>query len=188
VVSLHSTEHAGEGPIVVSSLLKVADADAAADKNKEAMEGYRAAEKFAAKLGNASLRSMAMVHAAEVQERLGETAEAAASYQQALLLDETQNEPHAAASDWFNYAQFLRRQLQPERLVFACLYRAEDLMSTTPGRELSTIVKAREESAARLGAGFRSVPANLSKLLSEALSLSASAFQSTGHSSPTQKN
>lgn len=188
VVSLHSAEHAGEGPIVVSSLLKVADADAAADKNKEAMEGYRAAEKFAAKLGNASLRSMAMVHAAEVQERLGDTAEAAASYQQALLLDETQNEPHAAASDWFNYAQFLRRQLQPERLVFACLYRAEDLMSTTPGEELSTIVKSREESAARLGAGSRSVPANLSKLLSEALSLSASAFQSKGRSSPTQKN
>ncbi len=177
VVSLHPAEHTAEGPMVVSSLLKVADADAAASKNKAAMDGYRAAEKFAAKLGNASLRSLAMVHAAEVQERLGETAEAAASYQQALLLDETQNEPHAAASDWFNYSQFLRRQQQPERLIFACLFRAEDLMSTTPGEELSTIVKARKESAARLGVQSRSVPANLSKLLSEALSLSASSFQ-----------
>ncbi len=187
VVSMHSAEHAGEGPVVVSSLLKVADADAAANKNKEAMDGYQAAEKFAAKMGNASLRSLAMVHAAEVQERVGETAEAAESYQQALLLDETQNEARATASDWFNFAQFLRRQQQPERLVFACLYRAEDLLRTTPGEELSTIVKAREESAARLGAESRSVPTKLSKLLSEALSLSAPAFKNAGHTSPIGK-
>ncbi len=177
VVSMHPHEHVEEGSIVISSLLKVADADAAAHRDKDAMEGYRAAEKFAAKLGNSSLRSLAMIHAADVQERMGSTAEAADSYQQALLLDETQNEPHATASDWFNFAQFLRRQNQPERLVFACLYRAEDLMSTNPGGELSTIVKAREESAIRLGTESHAVPANLSKLLSEALSLPASAFQ-----------
>jgi tetratricopeptide (TPR) repeat protein len=177
VVSMHPNEHMGEGTVVISTLLKVADADAAASRNKDAMDGYHAAEKFAAKLNNPSLRSLAMVHASEVQERTGEFAEAADSYQQALLLDETQNDSLSTASDWFNYAQFLRRHQQPERLVFACLYRAEDLMKPNPGKELSAIVNAREESAARLGSESRTVPDNLSKLLSEALSLPASSFQ-----------
>ena len=48
-----------------------------------------------------------MVHAAAVQEQLGEIANAAASYQQAIVLDETENEPQSTASDWLNYAQFL---------------------------------------------------------------------------------
>src|SRR5450432_4779421 len=103
------------------------------------MESHRAAEQFAVKLGSASLPTLAMVHAAEVQEHMGDAAAAAESYQQALLLDETKGEPQATASDWFNYAQFLRRQKQHERLVFGCLVRAEDIMNTTPGEALNAI-------------------------------------------------
>jgi tetratricopeptide (TPR) repeat protein len=176
VVSLHPKDHLAEGPAVVSALIKVADADASINRNKEALQNYQTAENFASKLGSASLRSLAMVHGAEVQEHLGEIGEAASSYQQALLLDETQGEPQATATDWFNYAQFLRRQKQPERFVYACLYRAEDIMNTTPGETLSAIVTARKESETRLGVASRSVPANLSKLLSEALSLPPSSF------------
>jgi hypothetical protein len=93
-----------------------------------------------------------------------------------VTLDETRGEPQAAAADWFNYGQFLHRQKQSESLVFACFFRAEDLMSTTPGEQLSAIVKARKESAARLGQAANALPAQLSKLLSEALSLPPSAF------------
>ena len=175
-VSTHAKEHAGEGPIVISALLKVADADAAAKRNKDALAGYFAAEKFAAKIGNPSLQSLAIVHTAAVEEQLGEAAKAAASYQQALLLDETANEPQATASDWFDYAQFLHRQKQPERLIYACLYRAEDIMNTTPGEALNAIIAARKESAGRLGAAANMVPGNLSRLLSESLSLPATAF------------
>jgi tetratricopeptide (TPR) repeat protein len=176
VVSLHPNDHVAEGATVVSALVKVADADAAIHRNREAMQNYQAANTFAVKLGDASLQSLALVHAAEVQEHMGEFAEAASSYQQALLLDEMKGELQATATDWFNYAQFLRRHTQPERLIFACLYRAEDRMTTTPGDTLTAIVTARKESAVRLGAEARSAPANLSNLLSEALSLSASSF------------
>jgi len=62
--------------------------------------------------------------------------------------------------------------------VFACFYRAEDLMRTTPGTELSAMASAREESEAQLGAEARSLPKQLSKLLSQALSLPPSAFPS----------
>jgi tetratricopeptide (TPR) repeat protein len=168
--------HAGEGPIVISALLKVADADAAAKKYSEALRGYQAAEQFAQKLKNPSLQSMALVHGADALESSGHPGDAAQSFQQALMLDETQGEPHATATDWFNYGQFLHRQKQPERLVFACYYRSEDLLNTTPGEELSIIVKERKASEARLGPEARTLPANLSKLLSQALSLPPSAF------------
>jgi tetratricopeptide (TPR) repeat protein len=176
VVGLHPNEHIGEGPAAISALLKVADADADAQHPQQALVGYQAAAQFAQKLGNVSLQTLAMVRTAEVQERNGEFAAAAQSFQDAVTLDETRGEPQAAASDWFNYGQFLRRQNQSDRLVFACFYRAEDLMSTTPGEQLSTIVKARQQSAARLGQMVNALPAQLSKLLSDALSLPPAAF------------
>ncbi len=176
VVGLHPDQHRGEGPAAISALIKVADADAAAQHPQQALVGYRAAAQFAQKLGNIPLESLAMLGAAAVQEHNGEFAGAAQSFQDAVTLDETQGEARAAAVDWFNYGQFLRRQKQPERLVLACFYRAEDLMSTTPGAELSAIVTARKESAARLGGEANAFPSHLSKLLSEALSIPSSAF------------
>ncbi len=176
VLGLHPNEHLGEGPAAISALLKVADADADAQRPQQALIGYQAAARFAQKLDNVSLQSLAIVRTAEIQERTGEFAAAAQSFQDAVTLDETRGEPRAAASDWFNFGQFLRRQNQSQRLVFACFYRAEDLMSTTPGEQLSAIVKARQETAARLGQVANALPAQLSKLLSEALSLPPAAF------------
>jgi tetratricopeptide (TPR) repeat protein len=178
-VGLHPMEHRGEGPAAISALLKVADADVVSQHLQQALLGYQAAAQFAQKLGNASLESLALVRAAEVQEHSGEFAGAAQSFQDAVTLDETQGEPTAAASDWFNYGQFLHRQKQAERLVFACFYRAEDLMSAKPGQGLSAIVQARQESAARIGPDAHALPAQLSRLLSEALSLPNSAFTGT---------
>ena len=180
IVAKHPVNHSGEGPTVISALIKVADADTAAQKNHEAIQGYDAAAQFSERIKNPNLQSLALAHAATAQEQSGAFADAAQSFQQALMLDETQGEEHAAATDWYNFGKFLRRQKQPEKLVFACFYRAEDLMSTRPGAALSAIVSARQESEARLGAESRSLPAQLSKLLSQALSLPPSAFPSPG--------
>ena len=179
-VSKHPAEHSGEGPTVISALVKVADADTAAQKNHEAIQGYNAAARFAERIRDASLQSLALAHAATAQDQAGAFADAAQSFQQALMLDETEGEERAAATDWYNFGRFLRRRKQPERLVFACFYRAEDLMSARPGTELSAMVAAREESETRLGAEARGLPAQLSKLLSQALSLPPSAFPSPG--------
>jgi tetratricopeptide (TPR) repeat protein len=180
IVAKHPANHSGEGPTVISALIKVADADTAVQKNHEAIQGYNAAAQFSERIKNPNLQSLALAHAATAQEQSGAFADAAQSFQQALMLDETQGEEHAAATDWYNFGKFLRRQKQPEKLVFACFYRAEDLMSTTPGGALSAIISARQESEARLGAESRSLPAQLSKLLSQALSLPPSAFPSPG--------
>lgn len=182
IVAKHPSNHVGEQPMVVSALVKVADADAAEKKIPEALIGYQRAAQFAEKIKNPGLQSLALVHAADTQERVGDAGAAAQLFQQALIVDETQGDPKAAATDWYNYGQFLRRQNQPERLVFACFFRAQDLMSTTPGEELTTIAAAVTASEARLGPAARALPARVSQLLSEALSLSATAF-----SAPTSR-
>ena len=180
-VAKNSTEHNGEGPTVISALIKVADADAASQKIGEALTSYRAAAQFAEKLKDPALHSLALVHAADAQEQVGSIGEAALLFQQALVIDETEGEPHTAAIDWYAYGQFLHRRKQPERLVFACFYRAQDLLSTNPGKELDVAAVELKASEARLGLAVRALPAQISRLLSEALSLPSSAFTISSH-------
>jgi hypothetical protein len=147
-----------------------------AQRTSEALIGYRKATEFAEKIKHPGLQSLALAHAADAEERAGSASDAAQFFQQALIVDETEGDARAAATDWYNYGQFLRRHNLPERYVFACFFRAQDLLSTTPGEELSAIAAARAASEARLGASARALPGQLSKLLSEALSLGPSAF------------
>ena len=174
VVSKHPAEHVSERPAVISALINVADADAAARKFGEAIQGYQAAAQFAAKMGDTSLQSLALAHAAEAQENAGAIADAASSFQEALRIDQSSGEALGSATDWLNYGKFLQRQKQSEQLVFACFLMAEDLMRTTPGEELSTTAKARRESEMRLGGEAQSARARFPQLLTEALTLSIS--------------
>jgi tetratricopeptide (TPR) repeat protein len=178
IVAAHRTEHGGEGSTVIAALIKVADADAAAKQANEATQGYRAAIAFAEKTNEKTLGSLALVHLADLQEKQGDIAGAAQSFQRALTLDASLDDPRNAASDWLNYGEFLRREHQPERFVFACMVRAEELMKTTPGDELSVIVNARAESEARLGRDAATVRRQSEAIAKEALSLPGSAFSS----------
>ena len=98
------------------------------------------------------------------------------NYQRALAIDASLSDPVGAGSDWFNYGQFLRRQHQPERLVFACFLHAQELASNTPGAALTTIEQARAESEARLGREAAMVRRDSNAIAKEALELPASAF------------
>jgi len=175
-VAKNPTDHPGEGETVISALVKVADADAASQRTADAMNSYHAAAQFAAKLKNPSLQSLALVHAAEAQEHVGNPGDAASLFQQALMIDETEGAPRTAAIDWYNYAQFLRRHKQPERLVYACFYRAQDLLSSDPGKELDAAAAELKATEQQLGPAAHGLAPQISQLLSEALSLRPSKF------------
>jgi tetratricopeptide (TPR) repeat protein len=162
-------------------LLNVADADAAGHHPAAALQGYAAAAQFAQQLGDPSLQSLALAHAAEVHEQAGDLAGAAAAFQQALALDEKSVDGRNSAVDWFNYAQFLHRQKQPEMLVLACLLKSVELLSTSPGEEQAAAAKAEAESEARLGEGTRNVRAHLADFVRRAVSLPASVFNTVSH-------
>jgi tetratricopeptide (TPR) repeat protein len=176
IVASHPKEHLGEKNSVIAAFIKVADADAAVNRSARALEGYAAAIDFAKKADDKVLESLALVHRAELQEKQGDVSAAALSHQSALLLDAFLTDSRSTASDWLNYGQFLRRHKQPERMVFACLLRAEDLMSATPGDELSVMVGARRQSESTLGREAASVRKNSEAVWKEALSLPASSF------------
>ena len=174
LVARQPDQHRGENSTVLSALIKVADADAAAGQSKAALQGYSAAAQFAERSGEASFESLARAHAAEVLERIGSTAGAMRSYQASLKLDEQTGDARAAAIDWLNYGQFLRRQKQPNALVLACLLKAEDLVRATPGKELTAITRERQAAEERLGNQSAKVRSNLAQLLEKAASLSLS--------------
>ena len=161
---------------VIAAYIKVADANAVGGRWGEALEGYRAAIDFSAKAGDKALESLALVHRADLEEKRGDAAAAAQSYQRALALDALLPDARGAASDWLNYGQFLRRQHQQERFVFASMLRAEDLLSATPGDELSAVARARQESEARLGRDAAAVRHRKQAMATEALFLPTSAF------------
>jgi len=179
IVAAHRDEHTGEAITVIAALIKVADADAVVKQQAEALKGYEAAIQFAERTKANALGSLALVHLADLQEKTGKNVAATASYQQALAIDASVTDANSSASDWFNYAMFLRRQHQPERLVLACLLLAAELEKATPGPELSTIVQSRPESETRLGREAMNVRHSAANLEKEALSLPASAFSST---------
>jgi tetratricopeptide (TPR) repeat protein len=177
IVAAHHEEHVKEGSSVLAALVKVADADAAINHASDAKQGYDAAITFAGRGDDRTMQSLALVHLADLQEKQSDAAAAAQSYQRALALDALLSDPKSAASDWVNYGQFLRRQHEPERLVFACLLRAEDLLRDTPGEELSAVVKARSESEVRLGREAASIRAHRDAAANEAADLSTSLFK-----------
>jgi Tfp pilus assembly protein PilF len=158
------------GP-VLAAFIKVADADAAIHHWSGASKGYIAAAAFADQAGEQALESLALVHLADLQEKQSDFHASAQSYQRALQLDARLSDARSAASDWFNYAQFLHKQQQPERYVFACLVHAENVLQSAPGDELTVIAQARKESEARLGRRAAAIRRNLDELVTESIGL-----------------
>ena len=180
IVAAHPGDHHSEATTVIASVIKVADAEGVANHQDEALQGYNAAIQFAEKANAKTLESLAFVHLADLQEKRKRIAAAAAAYQRALAIDASLSDPVGAGSDWFNYGQFLGRQHQPERLVFACFLHAEEMASARRGPELSVIVQARAESEARIGSVAAAVRRSSAEVVKEALELPASSFSPPG--------
>jgi tetratricopeptide (TPR) repeat protein len=175
IVAARHEKNTADTSALLAALIKVADADAAVNHTSDASKGYNAAAGFANKVGDKALESLGLVHLADLQEKLGDAGGAARSYQRALQLDAGVSDPRSAASDWFNYAQFLRKQGQPERFVFAGLLHAENTLKNTPGDELRVIEQARRESELRLGNEASAIGRKADQIAAESLGLQIAA-------------
>lgn len=176
IVAAHREAHAGEATTILAALIKVADADTAIRQWDAALTGYTAAVGFAESSRDQALGSLALMHLGELQEKRGNAGAAAQAFQKALGLDGSLADRSSAASDWFNYGQFLQRQGKPERLAFVCFLQAEELVRATPGEELSAIANARQESEAKLGSEAGAARKMKDEFVKEALALPAAAF------------
>ena|SRR5271168_2523680 len=180
MVGAHPEQHGNDGRLTTGALIKVADADGRGHRPADAAMGYDAAAALAHSEGDAMMESLALAHHAEFEEVEGSRQRAAAFFQRALALDPSQMDVKDVAADWAEYGQFLRRSGQPERLAFACLLHAEQLLKDSPGgspgEELKAIGRLREASEKTLGREAAEVRNHLEEVLKVAVSLPAAAF------------
>ena len=175
IAARHEKNPAETAPLIVA-LIKVADADVGVSRTNEALKGYKAATNFAEKAREKTLESLALVHLADLQEKQTDIGGAAQSYQRALRLDAGISDARSTASDWFNYAEFLHKEQQPEKYVFACLLHAETVLQKNPGNELDVVTKVRKDSEARLGSEAASVRRNSDAIAAESINLQVAAL------------
>jgi len=154
IAETRKEEHKNDRAVLLSALIKIADADAAARRDAQALAEYETAVANAEKSSQWNLASLALVHLADLQDKQRDAAGALHSYQRGLALDQNLKEPASAAVDWFNYAQFLRRQKQPGELVLACLLEAEQLAGDSSLQERLAIEKAMQEVETGLPKGL----------------------------------
>ncbi|HYL61342.1 MAG TPA: tetratricopeptide repeat protein [Candidatus Methylomirabilis sp.] len=174
IVAARRQRNAQNAGALLAAFIKVADADAASNRAEDAARGYEAAANFAEKASEKTMESLALAHLADLQEKQGDIAGAAQSYQRALRLDADVADAKSVASDWFNYGQFLRKEQQPERFALACFLRAESSLKDSAGEEFEAVKQARAQSEGRLGKEARAVRERLDNVAEEALKLSLS--------------
>jgi pentatricopeptide repeat protein len=160
----------------ISATIRLADDDSAVNGANPAQSEYLSAVALAERMGDTKLASLALVHLADLQDRTGDVKSAAESYQRALALDAKANDPHAEASDWFNYGQFLRRHGLPDVLAYACVLHAEQLLASSGGPDLETVKKVRSQMESHLPKRAAVSQKNLPALLVQAADLPASSF------------
>jgi tetratricopeptide (TPR) repeat protein len=166
-----SQDPALRGEQVVSATIQLADDEARTNHASAALTEYNSAIALAEKSKDTKLEGVALAHQADLQDRSGDIASAAHSYQRALTVDAMSGDARSEAFDWFNYGQFLRRHNQPDELVYACFVRAENLLAGTGGSDLQTVQAARDQAASRMGAKAGILQKELSALLARATSL-----------------
>jgi tetratricopeptide (TPR) repeat protein len=171
IVAARHEKGMASAPQILAALIKVADADAAAGQSSDAAKGYSAAMGFAQKAGESTLESLAAAHQAELQEKQGDAEGAAESYQLALRTDANVKDAHSVASDWFNYAQFLKREKQPDRYVLACLLKAEKALQGASGEDVSTVKDAVKTTQQEMGRQAAVVEREFEATAAEALRL-----------------
>jgi tetratricopeptide (TPR) repeat protein len=157
--------------------IQLADDEARLSQTSASLRDYNAAVSLAEAGGDSKLESVALAHLADLQEKAGYTAAAAAAHQRGLVLDAKTNDSQGEAFDWFNYGQFLRRHAVPDDLAYACLIRAEDLLASHGGDDLKTVEAARREMDSHLGKKASDVRQNLPQLLASAENLPPGSFR-----------
>jgi tetratricopeptide (TPR) repeat protein len=110
---------------VIAVVIRMADCQARASENTEAIRSYRLAENLAEETKQWKLESVADVNEAAMQAHRGNLAEALRLYQSALRLDDETGDRTAGAEDWLTYGRFLNEEGFPARLAYACFVKTE---------------------------------------------------------------
>jgi Tfp pilus assembly protein PilF len=166
-----SQDPALEWQQVITASIQLADDEARTNQMPAALASYDSVIALAEKGNDAKLESLALAHRADLQDKTGDIAAAAQSFQRGLALDSKIGDPRNGAFDWFNYGQFLRRRNQPDEIVYACFLHAESLLAGTSGSERATVEAERRQVARKMGKKAGAAQKELPALLARATSV-----------------
>lgn len=180
LAAAHTDQQHASSSQVVSVAIKLGDALMRINQPARAVETYQSAATLAERDSETQLESLALAQLADLQEKEGDAAAAARSYQRSLALDAHSTDARSEAAHWFNYGEFLSRRGALDELAYACFLRAESLLEPASGAELATIKKIRAQTETRLGRKAAAVRKELAAVLAKATSLQDSALTGTG--------
>ena len=127
---------------VVAIILQLAECQGHANRSRDALRSFELGGKIAAQSTDKKLQSLVAVQEAEYDVTHGELKKAMQLYQQALRLDSQVDDSRSAAVDWYNYGLLLRRAQYPERFVYACLWKADSLLQSSPAVPEAKVIAA----------------------------------------------
>jgi tetratricopeptide (TPR) repeat protein len=157
---------------IIGIILRMADCQARSSENDFALKSYAMAEQLALQTKQPKLESIAAVNEARLLAKMGRLDDALQLYQRALQLDSQNSDTEAAAVDWFAYSRFLDESGFSDRLVYACLLKAESeakLASKSPLPE--SVTNLRERLEKRLGGSATTIRRDPEPSLQQALTL-----------------
>lgn len=157
---------------IIGIILRMADCQARSAETDFALKSYAMAEQLALQTKQPKLESIAAVNEASLLAKLGRRDDALQLYQKALQLDSTNSDIEAAAVDWFAYSRFLDESGFSDRLVYACLLKAESeakLASKSPLPD--SVSNIRQKLEKRLGGTATSIRRDPEPSLQQALAL-----------------
>jgi tetratricopeptide (TPR) repeat protein len=157
---------------IIGIILRMADCQSRSEETDFALKSYAMAEQLALQTKQPKLESIAAVNEASLLAKLGRLDDALQQYQKALQLDSANSDTEAAAVDWFAYSRFLDESGFSDRLVYACLLKAEfeaKLASKSPLPD--SVSNIRQKLEKRLGGTATSIRRDPEPSLQQALAL-----------------
>ncbi len=134
---------------IVPVILQLGDCQVKIGKQLDAAKSYDLARTVAAKTGLTHYETVAAGSEADLLAKLGQNADALRLFQSALKLDAQLDDHSGEATDWYNFALLLRSQHR-EDLAYACLLRAEELMTESSSATQKNLIQAQLLDLARL--------------------------------------
>jgi len=159
---------------VIALTLKLAHYYGRQNKLAVTLQYAGQAATLAAQAGEKASLSAAYSTMAQALIELGRLADALPLYQRCIQLDRETGDSQQEGLDWFKYGQFLKRSRKEDRLVLACLIKADGMVKSSEVKDRALISEARSQEETAMGAEAASVTRNLDSITQELLALEPS--------------
>ncbi len=158
---------------IITVVLQLAECQAHVHNISAAERSYELAESVARSNNEKKLESFAEVSHAALAADQSDMKNALRLYQSALNLDAEVDDRRGEATDWYNYAMFLKKAGYPARLVYASLTKSEETASgqTNDNDQVLQIASARQDEAIFLSKGDAGVQSHPQTAIAEALTI-----------------